>query len=146
MIHRSFDAERLNQLANNPIIRPYLGGDPETELDLTDFVNEPKNVVLLGEHGGFLFAWTAPYTFEVHVMLLPEGRGSNGYQLALEALARIQEFGAGHIWARIRPEYKHLRHFTRAAGFTPCGIDVLDLGTGPVTYNLFHWRKCPCHQ
>ena len=75
MIHRSFDPERANKLINHPAVRPFVGGDGESYLDLTAIIEDRKNYLLLGPHGGFLATWSAPNTYEIHTFILPEGRG-----------------------------------------------------------------------
>lgn len=137
---RSFDAERVNFIVNHPTVRPWCGGDPEVPLDMSGAVTNLKNYTLLGKHGGFLFVWTAPATYEVHVFIMPLGRGKAAYQLARDAKAYMIGIGAEHLWARIAPGAENVRHLTVSNGFRRCGTDVLDVGTGPVTYDLYNWR------
>lgn len=141
MIVRSFDAPYLNTIINDPSIRPHIGGDPEIPLDLTDLVADLKNYMLVGKHGGFAFTWTAPETYEVHTFILPEGRGQAALDLAKRALAYMKAEGATHIWTRVERGAENVRRFTIAGGLEPCGEQVLDLGAGPVTYELFNWRS-----
>lgn len=144
MIQRSFDAARLNEIVNHPSVRPGVGGDPETILDLSEVIADDKNHILLGEHGGFCCTWSAPGTYEVHTFILPEGRGRYAYQVAKFGMAYMIEQGADHLWTRVQHDARNVRRFTIAAGFVPCGRQDLDLGIGPVTYDLFQWRKeCP---
>jgi hypothetical protein len=73
-------------------------------------------------------------------------------------VAHMAGLGAERLWARVRylgeplPDSPRvadpadaLRHFTRAAGFTLCVTDPLDLGFGAVSYDLYQWKK-PCLQ
>jgi hypothetical protein len=144
VIARSFDADRLNDLVNHPAIRPYVGGDPEAYLDLSHLIADDKNIALLGDHGGFFATWTAPHTYEVHTFILPEGRGRAAYELAREGRDYMTSHGANHLWTRVQRGAENVKRFTLAAGFTPCGEQVLDLGAGPTTYDLFQWRaECP---
>lgn len=69
------DAAHLNALVNHPSVRPTCGGDGKSQLDLTPVLANKKNHVFAWDHGAFLFVWTAPQTYEVHAMILPEGRG-----------------------------------------------------------------------
>lgn len=147
MITRSFDGGRLNELANHPDIRPGVGGDGTSYLDLGPVLANPDNYVLLGPHGGFVATWTAPHTYEVHTFILPEGRGQAAYELAQEFLATMTEVGAEVIWTRVAEDAPHVRRFTLKAGFTPCGEQVCDFGGGPTLYHLFRWRSpCPLAQ
>lgn len=142
MIARSFDAERINDLVNHPSIRPHVGGDLEVEIDLSAVVADDQNYFLMGEHGGFAYTWSAPHIYEVHTFILPDGRGRAAYHLARESLAFMGEI-ANLIWTRVHPDAANVRRFTLAAGFRPAGRHTIDLGAGPVAYDLFDWRS-PC--
>lgn len=141
MIQRSFDADRINELVNHPSIRPHIGGDPEAPLDLTAAVNDSANIFLLGEHGGFAFTWSAPHVYEVHTFVLPEGRGAWAATLAKTARSAMTDmWGAKHLWTRVHPDAANVRAFTLKAGFKPAGTHAIDLGAGPVPYELYDWR------
>ena len=71
---RSMDAERLNELANHPDIRPWLLG-PDGPLDLSPLVLNPAVVVLEAEHGAFLLVPILPTVYELHTLFLKAGRG-----------------------------------------------------------------------
>jgi hypothetical protein len=58
-------------------------------------------------------------------------------------VAHMAAIGAERLWARVAIGHDALRHYTRAAGFTRCGRDTLDIGFGPVAYDLYQWSK-PC--
>jgi hypothetical protein len=144
MIVRSFDAALLNDIVNHPDIRPYVGGDLSVYLDLSHLIADDKNYALLGPHGGFFLTWTAPGTYEIHTFILPEGRGPQARALAMEAMSYMVTEGANHLWTRVERGAENVRQFTLAAGLKPCGTQILDLGAGPTTYDLFHWRlECP---
>ena len=140
MLQRSLDAERANFLINHPAVRPFVGGDGESPLDLTPIVSDDKNYLLLGDHGGFLATWSAPGTYEIHTFILPEGRGQPARDLAREGRDYLANIGAVHLWTRVQRGMENVRLFTLAAGFTPCGEQVCDFGGGPTTYELFNWR------
>lgn len=144
-LERHFDARRLNELANHPQIRPTCGGDGSSYLDLTGFVSNPLNHAVAWDRGAFMFQWSAPQTYEVHIMVEPEGRGRNAYLMAAAGIAYIVSQGAERLWARIARGFKALRHYVAQAGFSPCGSETLDIGFGPVTYDLYQWKK-PCLQ
>jgi hypothetical protein len=140
LIIRSFDARLLNRLANDPDIRPFIGGNPDNPLDLSAAVANADNVFLAGEFGAFCCSWTAPDTYEIHTLILPEGRGKWAYRFAKGAREWMREFGAKHLWTRVAPDARGVASFTRKAGFSACGQNTIDLGAGPVTYDLFEWR------
>jgi hypothetical protein len=136
VIARTFDANRINVLVNHPTIRPFVGGDGKSILDLTNAVMDRKNIFLLGEHGGFAFTWCAPRTFEIHTFILPEGRGALASKLAIEARSLMQELGARHLWTRVAESMAHVLKFTLNAGFEIDGKQTIDA----VTYDLLSWR------
>jgi hypothetical protein len=142
-LFRTFDVERLNALANHPEIRPTCGGDGKSFIDLTPFVNDRHNHALLWSNGYFLYLWTAPQTFEVHAVVLKEGRGLPAYRAASHSIEYMVAHGAERLWARIDPTHRALRHFAASNGFERCGQHVTDIGFGPVIYDLYQWKK-PC--
>ncbi len=83
MIREVSDPAILNGFANHPEILPDLGGK---ELDLSPGVNG-SNVFLFGEHGGICWVWSAPGTYEAHVMMTRAGRGLWGVRAGREAIA-----------------------------------------------------------
>lgn len=137
LLERTFDAELVNWFANHPEIRPGLSGaDP---LDLAPAMND-ANVFLFGDHGGFVFTWSAPQTYEVHVVITEAGRGRWGLDAAQEAVAAMVAAGATHLWTRAHPDRREIAFFAIRAGFRECGVHVLDMGEGPVAWRLFDWR------
>jgi hypothetical protein len=52
------------------------------------------------------------------------------------------EQGAERLWARISGNAA-LRHYTTQAGLTKWGTDTVNIGFGPVTYDIYQWSK-PC--
>lgn len=144
-ISRHCDAARLNEIANHPDVRPSCGGDGKSALDFGLFISNPDNHALLWEHGAFLLHWSAPQTYEIHIMVLPEGRGRDAYRMAQEGIDYAVALGADRLWARVAKDADGLRHYTAQAGFERCGTNVLNIGFGPVTYDLYQWKK-PCLQ
>jgi hypothetical protein len=53
MLERCFDVDRINEVANHPDVRPFIGPISLGELDFADAVQFDKNWFLLGEHGGY---------------------------------------------------------------------------------------------
>jgi len=84
MIRRTMDAERLNVIANDPEIRPLLGG--VGELDLTEILSCPANFALETEAGGFVFHCLERAQYEMHTLLTRAARGAKALELAAEAL------------------------------------------------------------
>jgi hypothetical protein len=84
MLNRTMDAATFNRIANDPAVRPGLGGGG-SPVDMSAQLADPANVALLAEHGGFVFLRTGPARYEQHMMFLPEGRGAPLAQATAEA-------------------------------------------------------------
>lgn len=139
---RTFDAKFVNGIVNHPEVRPFVGGDGESFIDLASVLADGKNICLMDEHGGFMATWTAPDTYELHTFILPAGRGRKAYANARELLSTLKaNFGALHIWTRVPHDQENVRRFTIASGLKPCGEQICDFGGGPARYDLFHWRS-----
>jgi hypothetical protein len=68
-----FDAAFLNEVANHPEVRPWLGcGD--VPLDFSDQAADPRNIVLRGETGVFFLHPLEGGCYEVHSLFLPGSR------------------------------------------------------------------------
>jgi hypothetical protein len=78
------DAAFLNEVANHPEVRPYLGGSGY--LDQAAALANPDTVALQGEHGGFVAIKLEPGLYECHSMFLPSGRGMPAQAAMAEGL------------------------------------------------------------
>lgn len=136
MLKRTFDAARINYLANHPDIRPHIGGDGASVIDMTDAMADGDNIFLGGEHGAFCCIWSGPNAYEVHTMVLPQGRGAWALAFARLGFAYMAAHGARQIWTMVHPDARNVKAFTLRAGFKPAGIRITGLGP----YNLFDWR------
>lgn len=136
------DAALVNRFANHRDIRPYIGG--KGALDLSALTHDP-HVCLIGAHGGFCLAWTAPRTWEIHTLIAPKGRGAWAENFARQSLNyMIHVAEADLLWTRVHPDHRHTAIFTRRMGLKPCGEVLTDFGDGPIPYKLFEWRReCP---
>jgi len=81
---REFSAERINVVANHPVVRPWLGGDGP--LDLSSLVANPNNYLLMNADGGVLFQQMEPGLYEAHTQFLPSCRGSDAIEAVKDAL------------------------------------------------------------
>lgn len=50
------------------------------------------------------------------------------------------DHGAKHIWTRVHPDARNVKAFTLKMGLEPAGTHTIDLGAGPVAYELFERR------
>lgn len=140
-LKRSDSPILVNALANDPDIRPHVGGDPKLPVDLTEALECERNVCLMGEHGGFLGIWCGPGVYEVHTLIRPQGRGPWALEAARSAISiMFDAYGAKHLWTRVLVTARNVRAFTMAAGFRPCGQELFESGLGPQVYNLYERR------
>ncbi|WP_263588425.1 hypothetical protein [Sphingopyxis sp. GC21] len=140
MGERTFDAHRMNHMVNHPAVRPHVGGDPAIPLDFSAAIANRYNHFLAGDHGGFACIWTAPDTYEIHTFVLPVGRGQWAASFAMWGRQYLVDQGARHLWTMVHPDAANVRAFTLKAGFRPAGSRVVDLGAGPVPYDIYNWK------
>jgi hypothetical protein len=116
---RTFDAALVNDFLNDPAIRPTVGG--EGVLDASVLLADRRNVCLLSEAGGALFAWRGPGVFEGHSFF--RCRGREAISLGRALLANVfNEHGARMVWGLTPIDLKHVRWFNRKLGFVSHGI------------------------
>lgn len=137
MIAETRDPDILNHFAQHPEIIDGIGGP----LDLTGAIRDTA-VFLFGEHGGFLFEWCAPGTYEVHAMITEAGRGAWGFAAAKQARAMIEAKGCDHLWCRIKPRDRHIAALAIRTGFRDAGCFTFH-GLG--RRRVLNWRS-PCPQ
>lgn len=124
MIRRCLDAGTVNDLLNDPAIRPTIGGDGP--LDAATLLADERNICLLDDGGGALFRWTGPRVFEGHSFFRARGREAISLGRALLAAMRDQ---ADLVWGLTPEELKHVRWFNRKLGFRSLGMmQTPDLG------------------
>lgn len=139
MIAETRDPAIINHFAAHPDISPHIAGP----LDFSGAIRNTA-VYLFGEHGGFCYEWTAPRTYEAHVMLTEAGRGRWGREAARRSVEMMEERGASHLWARVKPGDRHVAYFARLAGFRDDGQMTL-YSPEPELWHLLSWRS-PCPQ
>lgn len=79
-------ADFLNSVANHPDVRPFIGGDGESVIDLGPQLADPRNVALETEHGGWVLFYLAPGEYVLHTMFMTSGRGRFYRKASAEAL------------------------------------------------------------
>lgn len=84
MIRRTLAAAFLNGVANDPDVRPRLGGEGPIELGAV--IGDPANIALETAHGGWVLVRHEPGTYELHTLFRPEGRGRGYFAAAGQAL------------------------------------------------------------
>ena len=116
-LRRTMDAARLNAVANDPAVRPYIGGDGP--IDLTALLANPENVAFETDGGGFVFAKLEFGRYELHTLFLEGHRGAG--VLALFADATRYLFAATdclEIVTKAPASNKPADFMARRAGFS----------------------------
>lgn len=137
------DAAAINALVNDPSVRPSCGLPELGDLDFSDLIARSENLFLIGKHGGFMLLWSAPGVREVHVFLLPTGRGTWGFASQRVVVEAAAERGITLLWARINPDMPHLEAFARRGGMKPTGERIEALGT---FYDIYAMEVPTCRQ
>lgn len=70
------DAARIDGLMNHPMVFPWVSRPGDPPIAMARVVRDPRNVVLLGAHGGIAFHWVMPGLYDTHTAVLPLGRGA----------------------------------------------------------------------
>lgn len=115
MIHRTYDADIVNDFLNDPAIRPTIGGDGV--LDATVLLADRRNVCFVSDGGGALFRWTGPGVFEGHSFFRARGREALSLGRAI-----ISKMRCDLIWGQTPEQLKHVRWFNRQLGFRSLGL------------------------
>lgn len=119
-VHRTMDAARLNVVANDPSVLPSLGFGGDAPLDLSEIVENPANVAIVGEHGGFIAVNQGAGQYEVHSLFLPEGRGGAAAALALVAFRYMfTATDAQRIVTKVPESNRAAASLARHVGFRP---------------------------
>lgn len=86
LIERCHDAARLNEIVNHPaVFESACGAVLPYPADVSVFL-DPQNIVLEGEHGVGIFFPVRPHIYDVHVAILPSGRGQWCREAVTEAI------------------------------------------------------------
>lgn len=139
MTARTFDAASVNAVCNHPSVHPGLSLGMG-EIDVTDLLEDHRNIAFLGEFGGAVFHRSAPGVYAAHDYFLPEGRGKWALAASREMLAAMfADHAATMIWAETPVENSACRMFNRWLGFKSLGrsdVPVL-AGHAPRTVETF---------
>lgn len=123
MIERTFDASFINEVANDPSVRPYIADETGT-IDLSPQVEDRDNVCLIGKHGAFVcFKYFEGY-YEVHTMVLQRGRGAWAREFAIAgAHYMFTRTPCLEILTRVPERHKAARQLTEFMDFILRPID-----------------------
>lgn len=110
------DAALLNSVANHPDVRGALGG--EGAIDLAPAIDDPANIALVNEAGGFLVMRQGPALYEAHTLFLPEGRGDRAIAAMQQGMRYLfTETDCLELRTRIPGNNPAAAMFARVSGF-----------------------------
>jgi hypothetical protein len=118
-VERIFDADRLNEVLNDPEVRPDVADLTLGNLDVRGSVENPDNVLLMGEHGGVMFFKIMAGCYECHSQVRKSGRGQWAIDMVL-ACARhmFTKTDCFEITTRIPREHLGARGLAIKAGMS----------------------------
>lgn len=116
---RTMDAGALNAIANDPCVRPWLGGDGP--IDLTEAIANPDNIALVTPcgRGGYVLVRHHPGLYEAHSLALAPARGRSMLTLAREGFRHL--FAATdcvEVWTQCPADNPRAGRWAEAVGFT----------------------------
>jgi len=134
-LFRTHDAATVNRVINAPEVRPFVGAVDAGDLDISGLLSDTRHVALMGEHGGFLLTWSAPWSFEVHTFILNGGRGAWAREAARQTIDYAwRRLNADCLWTKIPADQPNVRAFAVQMG-------MRDIGFDEDGYGVFAMRK-----
>lgn len=114
---RTMDVCKFGDVVDHPDVYPYVSLGQEIP-DLRPVIEDPVNVCLMNDHGGFLFVHAGDMIFDTHTAFVPEGRGPQLVALALEARAfMFEQASARMLRTFVADDNKPAHRLAVAAGF-----------------------------
>ncbi len=146
MLQRSTDVDLLNRVVNHPEVSKWMVGILPP-YDMSPLLENPDNIFLANEHGGFLYLKQEHSVYEVHTQFLPEGRG-NSAPLARESVFwMFTQSDALAITTYVPKDNPKAKRLTLATGFTLWG-EMMVNGYECEVYmlTLKEWAKSLCQR
>jgi hypothetical protein len=117
LIERSTDIARANAILNDPDVLPFVS-EKSGAIDIAKQIENPANVLYLGEYGLTLYLNLMPGTYEVHSAALKKGRGSWMLAFAQRSLDAIfVQTPAWEVLTRVPHGNVAALALTKACGF-----------------------------
>lgn len=76
-IRRSFDANDINPILNDPSIFPFVSIPGMDHIDVAPVLADERNILLMADGGGILCCWVEPGAYEIHTNFLKPERGTH---------------------------------------------------------------------
>lgn len=151
-VRRSLDAAEINPVLNDPSVFPYVSTLGIERLDVSDFVADQRNVLLMGEGGGILALWQEPGIYEIHTAFLTDESSretrADSYVLnfslaayrwmfahtdCLYLLTRIPAHNRAALW--IAPHAGWVKEFERKAAWATIAGELVDVAYYALRYD-----------
>ena len=111
MIKRTLDPAFINSVVNHPDVAPWVSGP----IDVGALVRDPANVVLVTEHGGFIFHRYEAAVFEVHTQFLPDTPPGHAWHASLEARRwMFTRTDVVEAYTKVKFDNRRAKHLTEA--------------------------------
>lgn len=139
-------ATNINAVTNHPLVRPFLGGDGESYVDMTAVVTHDR-VITCDFGDGYLVFHNLGHCWEVHTAFKPEAHGYRAYNCAREAIGYMYtNHNMQKLKAKPPVHDKRTARFCRLLGFERCGSARIG-GDIPYDANVFmmtrkSWFSC----
>jgi len=120
MITLTMDVEAVNQIANHPDVRPFLGG--EGPADLGPLMDTPGSLTFwIPEGGVFILHAVSLQVYNAHSLFLPWARRYSR-QAMRDVLGMVFRAGAKEIWTMIPDGNRAAAALAKLGGFSQIGF------------------------
>ena len=148
MLTRTFSPDWLNDVANTPGVREFLGGSGP--LDISPVIANRKNYAFEFWGGGFVVTSVGDHAYDVHSMFLPQSRGAFAKQAAQEMMAfMFTQTDCQELLATCPDHNPAVRFFAAQHGFKDFKRFEHDpiIGSGGMIKRLTRkqWAEKQCH-
>lgn len=117
------DFDFLNDLANDPAIRPMLPG--LAYIDIRPYFERGEVISFQDAHGAVLYRRSAPGVFNIHIMFRPPGLGRHAADAARRSLGEMfRDYGAERIDALTLSHNIPARQLAHRMGFKSRGKEI----------------------
>lgn len=139
-VFRTYSPELVNLYIRHPSVRPHVQEGAELP-DSRDAVTNSANIFLASEVGVGIFLPCGEKAWDVHVVVIEEGRGKQAVAFGREAMRQIfAVHGANVCYTDTPLRLRGGRWFARQCGFTSLGEDT-DEGVEHFIAEADKWAK-----
>jgi len=117
IVRRTGNATALNVIANDPDVRPLIGGDGP--VDLAALVADPANIALVSDEGGFVCVHHGAGRYEVHSLFAPTRTRQSAIHAMRDGLAYMfTSTPCVELITKVPLDNVAAKGLTQLAGFT----------------------------